>query len=323
MKPFHRVAWFSPSFAMLLFLAPVRADEPITGSQTQPEVKKATASKFLRIIKDDDGPTALETAVVRYRPAKGNADLTVDLIGVVHLGEKSYYRRLNKVFEQYDALLYELVAPQGTKPAKGQGSANPLRIVQKIMSVALDLESQIEHVDYTKKNFVHADLSPAEMAEAIKKRGDTGLTLALSVAADLLRQQNLKNGEKPGSDTELPDLASLVTDPTALSKIKRLLASQLAAIDAPGAGLGPTLNTILVEDRNKAAMKVLKKEIDRGQKKIAIFYGAAHMPDFEKRLRDELGLVPVSTTWVHAWDLRLRERGLEELLFRALRDTLK
>jgi hypothetical protein len=70
-------------------------------------------------------------------------------------------------------------------------------------------------------------------------------------------------------------------------------------------------------------MKVLKKEIDRGQKKIAIFYGAAHMPDFEKRLRDELGLVPVSTTWMPAWDLRLRERGVEELLFRVLRDYLK
>src|SRR5262245_21218507 len=129
MKRFHHAAWFLPSFAMLLFLAPMRADEPTTGSQ-QPEIKKAAATKFLRILKDDDGPTALETAIVRYRPARGNADLTVDLIGVVHLGEKSYYRRLNKVFEQYDSLLYELVAPQGTKPAKGEGSGNLLRIVQ-------------------------------------------------------------------------------------------------------------------------------------------------------------------------------------------------
>src|SRR5262249_45772375 len=222
-----------------------------------------------------------------------------------------------------DSMLYELVAPQGTKPIKGEGGGNPLRIVQKIISVALDLESQIEHIDYTKKNFVHADLSPAEMAEAIKKRGDTGLTLALSLAADILRQQNLMGDKKPGKGAEMPDLTSLVTDPTALSKIKRVFAQQLAAIDEPGSGLGPTLNTILVTDRNKAAMKVLKKEIARGQKKIAIFYGAAHMPDFEQRLRDELGLVPVGTTWLPAWDLRLRERGLEELLFRMLRDTLK
>jgi hypothetical protein len=322
MNRFHRARWLVPGFTALVFLVPVRADEPRTGSQ-QPEVKKTAASKFIRIVKDEDGPASLETAIVRYRPAKGNAEFTVDLIGAVHLGEKSYYRRLNKRFEEYDSLLYELVAPKGTRPVKGEGSDNPLRIVQKIISVVLDLESQVEQIDYTRKNFVHADLSPKEMAEKIKKRGDNGLTLALSIAADLLRQQNLKEGEKPDPDSELPDLASLVTDPTAPSKIKRLLAQQFINLDAPGAGLGATLNTILVEDRNKAAMKVLKKEIERGQKKIAIFYGAAHMPDFERRLRDELGLVPVSTTWVQAWDLRLRERGLEELLFRMLRDNLK
>ena len=61
----------------------------------------------------------------------------------------------------------------------------------QVMTIVLDLDSQIEHIDYSKKNFVHADLSPAEMMEAIKKRGDDGLTLALSIAADVLRQQNL------------------------------------------------------------------------------------------------------------------------------------
>jgi hypothetical protein len=308
---------------IIAFLAPAQTRSP--GSDTKPPVKKAAPSKFIRVVRDDDGPTTLETAIVRYRPASGQGDLVVDLIGVVHIGERGYYKKLNKTFEQYDVLLYELVAQQGTRPKNSEKSDNLLRLVQKIMTVVLDLDSQIEHIDYSKKNFVHADLSPDEMAHAIKKRGDDGLTLALSIAADVLRQQNLMEQEQkknPGKTPELPDLMSLLQDPTAPSKIKRLIAQQFEMLDSPAGGLGPTINRILVDDRNQAAMKVLQKEIAKGKKKIGIFYGAAHMADFEKRLRDELDLVPVSTQWLQAWDLRLRERTLEEMLFKLLRDGL-
>ncbi len=308
-------------FLLLAFVVPARADSP-TG---QAQGEKPAPAKFIRITTDDDGqPRALETAVVRYRPASGKGDLVVDLVSVVHIGEKSYYQRLNKYFTQYDALLYELVGPPGTKPVKGARGDNPLALVQKIMTLALDLHSQLEHVDYAKKNFVHADLSPAEMAAAIKKRGDDGLSLALSIVADLLRQKNLQDQQpkKKAAADDLPDLQSLLTDPTAASKIKRLLARQFENLDGPAGGLGPTLNTILIKDRNQAALKVLKKELDNGKKKIAIFYGAAHMPDFDKRLRQDFGLAPVSTTWLPAWDLQLRERRLEELLFRLLREGL-
>jgi hypothetical protein len=115
----------------------------------------------------------------------------------------------------------------------------------------------------------------------------------------------------------------LFSDALAPSKLKRLMAQQFESLDKPGAGLPATINTVLVDDRNQAAMKVLQKEIAKGRKKIAIFYGAAHMPDFEKRLRDDFDLVPVQTTWLHAWDLRLRERPIEELLARWLLESLR
>jgi hypothetical protein len=316
MHPHRRIPWFLSGFLLVAFLAPVQA---------QPEAKKPAPSKFIRIQKDmKEQPVALETAIVRYRPASGKGDLVVDLVGVVHIGEAAYYRKLNKHFEQYDVLLYELVGPPGAKPVKGARSDNPLAWVQKIMTLVLDLDSQLEHIDYTKKNFVHADMSPEEMAKAIKKRGDDGLTLALSIAADILRKHNMEAQRPKGKGApppELPDITSLLTDPAAPSKIKRMLASQFEDLEA-GGGLGPTLDTILVADRNQAALKVLSKELAKGHKKIGIFYGAAHMPDFEKRLREDFDLVPVSTIWMPAWDLRLRERGLEDLLFRLLRDGL-
>jgi len=87
------------------------------------------------------------------------------------------------------------------------------------MKNMLGLDSQLEQVDYSKKNFVHADLSPAKMKEAMKERGDTGTTVALSVLTDFLRKQNQmenKKGKEPpakGKVEEEPDLLSLLTDP--------------------------------------------------------------------------------------------------------------
>jgi len=49
---------------------------------------------------------------------------------------------------------------------------------------------------------------------------------------------------------------------------------------------------------------VLRDRIAAGEARIAIFYGAAHMPDFDARLRADFGLQPRETVWLEAWDLR-------------------
>src|SRR4051794_8011465 len=90
------------------------------GSEKKVELKKPAPSKFIRIVKDKEGqPVSLDTATVRYVPATGEEGVVVDLVAVVHIGDRSYYEKLNKQFEQYDVVLYELVAPQGTRIPKG------------------------------------------------------------------------------------------------------------------------------------------------------------------------------------------------------------
>lgn len=304
--------------ACLTWCPPLRADQPAGASDKS--VRTAGPSKFIRVVQDDNkNPVALQTATVRYTSASADGKVTVDLIGVVHIGDRGYYQKLNKQFEHYDAVLYELVAPQGTRIPKGGKSANgnPLTMLQTGMKIVLGLESQTEQIDYSRKNFVHADLSLGEMAEVIQKRGDSGLTLALSIAADLLRQQNVQEQKKSQAaaqpEPEL-DLWSLLVDQDAPVKLKRMMANQLVAAGGDS-GLGPTVNAILIGDRNAAALKVLQKELAKGHTKIAIFYGAAHMPDFEKRLREEFGLRPQRTQWLNAWNLQDRPLGvLEDLL---------
>jgi len=318
MWSFPKVACFLTGLA---FVGPVLADE-LTGVK-KPTVRKMPASKFLRITQDaKHKPLALETAVVRYQSTAANKELTVDLVSVVHFGERSYYDKLNKQFEDYDAVLYELVAPRGTRIPKAGRKAtdNPLLLVQKIATLVLDLELQTDRIDYTPKNFIHADLSPNDIAESIRKRGDDNLTLFLKIAADLISQQNREatKAAKQRAEEANIDILSLFTEPTGASKLKRLLAEQLAALESPEGALGGTMNTILIRDRNKAVMEVLHKELNAGKKKIAIFYGAGHMSDFERRLGADYSLRPVSTQWLTAWDLRLRERSLEDILWRLL-----
>jgi hypothetical protein len=279
----------------------------------QPTADKKPLASFIRLERNaDKQPVTLQTSIVRYVPAAGQNNVTVDLIAVVHVGDRDYYQKLNKHFEQYDVLLYELVAPPGTRIPKGgkREIDNPLALLQQMSRLVLGLESQTEQIDYTKKNFVHADLSPEQMAEAIKNRGDDAMTLFLGIAADVLRQQNLqKNNPAPVPDI---DITSLL-EPDGGLKLKRVMAQQLAEMGE--AGLGQTLNTILIADRNQAALKVMQKELVQGKKKIGIFYGAAHMPDFDKRLRADFGLKRQSDQWLCAWDLtKQKQLGIEDVL---------
>ena len=256
--------------------------------------------EFIRIQRNENrDPVALQTAIAKYVPAGGEKGAEIDLVAVVHIGEQAYYERLNKELEKYDAVLYELVAPEGNKPPKGgeMKSDNPLAMLQQGMTFFLGLEHQLEVVDYRKSNFIHADLSPEGMKKAMKERGDDKMTIILGVIADLLRKRNL-DADKP--EPQAPDIS--LTDLLNPKKFKRIMAQQFE--DAGGdVSLGGTINRLLVEDRNKACIKVLQQQLTAGKKKIAIFYGAAHMPDFDKHLKEDFGMKRTESEWITAWNL--------------------
>lgn len=275
----------------------------------------APPSEFLRMtMSPSTSPLALETAVVSYHAeqtsGKGEPNgVTVDLIGAVHIGEASYYAELNRLFDRYDVLLYELVAAEGTVvPLGGKRESsgfNPVGMLQDSAKNMLGLESQLERVDYTKSHFVRADMTPKQMADKMAERGDSAISLALSTLADMLRQQN-RAAQKPQaaeaatSSLEEIGLADMLGNPL---KMKQVLAAQFAQTGSLDQALGGPLNQLLVVDRNAAALKVLQKQIAAGKKRIGIFYGAAHLPDLEKHLIEDFGLARGSQQWLTAWDL--------------------
>ena len=82
-----------------------------------------------------------------------------------------------------------------------------------------------------------------------------------------------------------------------------MMATQFTQTGSLDMAMGKSLNQMLVVDRNAEALKGLQRQLVDGKRKIAIFYGAAHMPDFDKRLRNDFGLERTKQEWVAAWDL--------------------
>jgi hypothetical protein len=105
-----------------------------------------------------------------------------------------------------------------------------------------------------------------------------------------------------GDDVDFLSALFAKPDDRAL-RLKRIMAEQFEDMETATAVLdGPEGSTIVTE-RNKAALRVLRQQFDAGHARIAIFYGAAHLPDMEERLDADFHLKPGGTKWLTAWDL--------------------
>lgn len=266
--------------------------------------------EFLRLVRDDDGePVSLDTAVVEYsgRAAGGRPPLQVDLVAAVHVGGEAYYRTLDRLFADYDVVLYELVAPPNARvPKPGRKPAGAIGSAQQGLKNMLGLEFQLERIDYTADNFVHADLSPKEFDAAMQRRGESWWSMFLKLMREGMARAER---EQPAGEVSVGDLFGMLfgSGPDRQARLRRLMAEQFTDMDVLTAAFGGEEGSTLITDRNAACMRVLDEEISKGNRRIAIFYGAAHMPDFDVRLRDELGLQPAEPEWLEAWDLRMPE----------------
>jgi len=262
-------------------------------------------SKFIRLKRTEDNkPLAMETAIVRYRSEK-QPGVEVALVGAVHVGDKAYYDDLSKLFETYDVALYELVAPEGTRIPKGgrKGpSTHPIGLMQDGMSTILELSHQLNCVDYTKKNFVHADMSPEDFNKSMEERGESFVQMFLRLMGTGMAQ----NAAGGGGANDAALLMALFSKDRALA-LKTIMAQQFESLDGTMAALdGPGGSAILTE-RNKRCFEVLDKQLREGKKRIAIFYGAAHLPDMERRLSADYGFKRSGEEWLTAWKLQKSE----------------
>lgn len=287
MTSFHATA---PGFAALLgalLWLPAAAADP-----------KDEPTDFIRYLPGKPGEGKLETAIATYTRDDG---ARVELVAAVHIGDAAYYRKLEDRFAGYESLLYEMIKPSNVEVRRGDKSGGMLSFLQRGLKDVLHLEFQLDAMDYGKKNFVHADLDPETFFRLQAERGESILGLLLDLMlADMKRQAQGDAKER----VTLLELVAAFSSRDGPRKLKLLFARELEDMEKTLAGIGRDgEGSVLLEERNKAALKVLGKVLAEGKKKVGIFYGGAHMTDMEKRLLGELGFRRTKVEWVTAWDI--------------------
>ena len=272
------------------------------------EARGVDNEQFVRIRRETDGElAALETSVAGYRSGESDQahGLQVDLVSAVHVGEKSYYAELNRRFKSYDAVLYELIAAKGVDAAQRRSEgASPVTMVQSAIRSCLGLEFQLDAIDYTANNFVHADMSPQEFSQSMKDRNESFSRLFLRALAMSYVKEGKGRRQRP---PDLADMLLLVFDKARATGLRRLMAEQFGDMNAIVEMINGPEGSTLVTERNKVVIKVLREQINQGRRKFAVFYGGAHMPDIERRLVQDFHMEPARLEWLTAWDLRLPE----------------
>ena len=301
----------------------VRAQDAAAPAPTTPALRKAAmAEGFLRFVDEGAAGGRLETSDVTYRNADG---VTVRLVSAVHIGEKSYYEGLAKSFTGDDAVLYELVKPKDAPvpvPGMPRVGGSAIGEVQRFLKDTLNLHFQLDDIDYSSKNFVHADMDAETFQKMQEERGETFEMLLLKEVMKAMRGESPEQAAAAQADPDqtLREIVQVFTRPDMERRLKLLIAKHMVDIEAGSSGFGGD-GSVIVTERNKAAMNVLSDTIAQGKKKISLFYGAAHMPDFSKRL-EAMGFKPVTTEWRMAWDLKIRDdqpSAIEDFLLQGLK----
>jgi hypothetical protein len=252
----------------------------------------ASAGQFLRV-DEDESAARLQTAVTRYE--KDGAK--IELIGAIHIADKAYYQKLTARFATYDSLLFEMIggdklaaAAEPAAPANKEKDLSGLHVVYGMVARFLNLTGQTEAIDYTTKNFVHADLTFAEFRQLQAERGESLLGFAL------------KAGKLDPDAPNQPDPARLLH--ALLSGSSNLVKLEIIHTLGHGDDQIATFagESVIISDRNNRCLEVMNRELAAGHKNLGIFYGAAHFSDMERRLL-ELGFKRTQQEWLTAWDI--------------------
>lgn len=256
---------------------------------------------YLRIIRDSQSnPVSLDAEIASFR--KGNQ--TVDLVAALHVGEHSYYQQLNQEFKTYDSVLYELIAPEDMRPEADQQSDNALTDGQMMLTNMLGLKFQLHEIDYKARNFVHADLTPQQLYASMDKRGESAKQMIFQMLQEsLANSSDIDPADALALNVALPRIMLKGAKPGDRALLRRVFASSFQKIEKVTAALSGPNGSTLINVRNQRAVQVMQRELARGRKRLAIFYGAGHMVDLEARLR-KLGFQPQFVRYLKAWDLR-------------------
>jgi len=266
-----------------------------------------------------DGGQALQTAWRLLQPPKDSGKPAVWLMGVIHLGEKSYYEKTQRKLDAVDLVLFEGIGfdANATAIAKKRGSS--VSDLQTTLADSLGLVFQLDAIRYDRGNFRNSDLGVTELQAKLSGGGGQSKPGKKAVDPEVRAFVKMIEGDSFAL-TLFQGILKLFQGNPQFRAMARLViietiaasegdVSQLAGAASPGMR---RMFKTLIDDRNAVVLRDLR-QVSRGKappSSVAIFYGAGHMIDLEARLRERHGYRLAGETWVTAFDVHPEKEGL-------------
>lgn len=256
---------------------------------------------------EDKRSARLEVAIKSFTMPSGQ---TVDLVGVVHIADIGYYENLNQRFTGYDSVLFELVgdpsaltqmAPLTEEQRKIQTAGGGISSVQLSAARYLNLAFQLGAIDYRGKNMVHADASAEEFSKMQQERGESMLTL---FARAMQVQLNGEMSRSSMNELNTFALIRILMSADSAAEFKKVLAKMFDQMESVTAALEGKNGSVILSGRNEVATNKLKEVLaNRKQRRVAVCYGAAHLPGIESTLLNDLKATASGEEWLSAWTM--------------------
>ena len=223
----------------------------------------------------------------------------IDLIGAMHAAEPQYYRKLQSDLNKADLVLFEGVVDETQRKAKeAMSDAQRQRAYQKSaygrLASSQGLVAQHTAINYESKRFRRCDMSVQQMDALLKSemiKGGSGAQASTAAGEEFATVRKSLSGQ---SWTTNAVIGLISMSPALTARARLMLVASGSESNEDGASLHPRLERLIREDRNAFVMKeataIMRKE--KGHQRIAIFYGAAHLADLQKRFA-ALGYRPV------------------------------
>jgi hypothetical protein len=253
-------------------------------------------------------PIELVSPIISMQKTEQDRTIDVDLIAAIHFADREYYDRLNTLFTRYEVLLVEMLAPKGTTLEQIAASAGKrprklsrigvLATLQRGMAHALGLVNQLDAIDYSAKNMVLADMDAETLFRRFSENGEIR-RFAGETLHNLIGEEEGPN--EPGDGITKPELslAGFLVSREKQRLIKRVFAVELARSLDEGS---QPFERSLIRERNAVLLEELERQVNKGARRIGVFYGSAHIPDIQWYL-EETGYRVTGREELVAWKL--------------------
>jgi len=195
--------------------------------------------------------------------------------------------------------------------------------LQSELAGLLGMDFQLTAMSYAEPNFRASDMTMDELADALEVRSLDASDLQGALDASSFPAQAMKVLAR---FIKLADswTGGAISDVCTLALIEVLGNEKFTqdAMEQFGEGFGD----VIIGERNQVVMDDLKHLIENepGVRSVAIFYGAAHMPDFVERLRDQLGYeLSGEEKWFTAMSVDMSQSALPRDQLEMTRGTLR